>query len=151
MDLKRYEKINGREALRRLADGEKVYGAHTNEWWQMQIDGSVTYESKTMVRTADISLTNFGKAVCLFVKKPFDVRQEMRDRPNEWVAKYNVETEEGDIWYYIGFDTDGFCALRMKKRNKHGMKEPVKWNGGNVVYATPEDLDACIPIDEVSE
>ncbi len=39
----------------------------------------------------------------------------------------------------------------MKKRNKYGMKEPVKWNGGNVVFAIDDEFRRLHPIDEVTK
>ena len=149
MNLDRYEKIDGREAFRQMLDGKEVLDC-TGIPYKLEND-KLCYSPKVR----DFIMSGFTLHDVLirdwYVPKPFDVRQAMLDRPNEWVGKYSVQDEEKTIWYYVGFDSKNFCALRMKKRNKYGMKEPVKWNGGNVVFAIDDDLDACIPIEDVPE
>ena len=43
MNLDKYEKIDGREALRRLADGETVYGRNLAEW-TFKDNGEVVFD-----------------------------------------------------------------------------------------------------------
>ncbi|QPI66411.1 hypothetical protein IR194_07920 [Exiguobacterium sp. PBE] len=149
MNLDKYEKIDGREALKRLLAGEIVLDGLADEHF---LDGTKLARIR---KSGAYEIANDGLRGILerdwYIPKPFDVRQAMLDRPNEWVGKYSVQDEEKTIWYYVGFDSKNFCSLRMKKRNKYGMKEPVKWNGGNVVFAIDDDLDVCIPIEDVPE
>lgn len=144
MNLDRYEKIDGREALRRLADGEYVFMELINETVKLKLteDGLrcdiAGYEDQVTYWTFNQVYTSGG----LYIPKPFNVRQAMLDRPNEWVGA--VDTADG-VWRKIGFDTKYFVPVQA----------PFDVVGDPVFFqferATKAALDACIPIEDVPE
>jgi hypothetical protein len=117
MNLDRYEKIDGREALKRLADGEYVFMELINETVKLKLseDGLqwdvAGCENQVTYWTFNQIYTSKG----LYVPKPFDVRQAMLDRPNEWVGAY--QDEEGRRWKF-GFETESFQAVAIPLNKK---------------------------------
>lgn len=76
-----------------------------------------------------------------YIPKPFDVRQAMLDRPNEWVGAY--KNFEGK-WFKVGFDTASMNAV----------VEQIEWDGNPFWQhgrARPSVLNECIPIEDVPE
>ena len=143
MNLDRYEKIDGREALRRLADGETVYGRDSAEWAINEND-EVIYKSIFGTCVSGTNLNDFVRHKHLFVKKPFDVRQAMLDRPNEWVGAF--EDRKGE-WHKVGFDTESFMAIETS----YDSTVKCEFYAYNVRQATEEEMYACIPIEDVPE
>ena len=143
MNLDKYEKIDGREGLRRLADGETVYGRDSAEW-TINENGEVIYQSKFGTCVSGSYLNDFVQHKHLYVKKPFDVRREMLDRPNEWVGAYEQQDER---WMKVGFD-----VKRMRPvRTFMNCEAKVNLHDGRVFVIELEDLNLCIPIEDVPE
>ena len=148
IDLTRFEEISGREALRRLADGLSVFekdGAEFSFDFETNETVWVRKDGKKFVGNGNaypITLEAVAGAPW-YIKKPFDVRQAMRDKPDEWVAAF--KTSEND-WVKVGFDTSEFTVVGLELSND----APVNATHDYFkvcVYGT--DLDACIPLDEV--
>lgn len=102
MDLNKFEKIEGREALRRLLDGENIYVdestfVHLPIYNDLQRVDIVNGKPKS--EDDWISITEFVEHEW-FIKKPFDVRQAMRDKPDEWVGAFKHQ----GLWHKIGFN-----------------------------------------------
>ena len=144
MDEKRFENITGREALRRLALGEVIYGGSEffGITFNLDEDGTLIYKDKAGRVASMIDMFVFVKSKCLYIKKPFDVRKTMFDRPNEWVAAYN---DERGKWIQVGFD-----AVNMRPTKAYyGYTGEVKGANGDLL--TGYELETCIPIEDVPE
>lgn len=140
MNLDRYEKIDGREALKRLVNGETVFNWRGDSY---QIEGGLVIEKtgKGNEFCANLTLNGVIGADGWYIPKPFDVRQAMLDRPYEWVAAY--PNHEGK-WFKIGFVSASMSAV----------VEELEWEGPPFwqhVRARPHLLDNCIPIEDVPE
>lgn len=139
MDMSKFEKIDGRDALRRLLDGEAVLDGSND---RHRLDGTTL----VLVRKSGVyEIVNDGLRrileMCWYVPKPFDVRQAMRDSPNEWVGKF----KDGSEWWAVGFDQNHFNVI-AKRINDH---LPVDTTLTGITFPGPEYLDACIDINEV--
>lgn len=144
MDMTRYEKITGREALKRLADGEKVI-RETGSSYFVCSEGRFVCDNVVLggPRVTDLTLDEILNECDWYIKKPFDVRQAMRDKPDEWVAAF--KTSEND-WVKVGFDTSEFTVVGLELSNDAPLNAAHDYFKV-CVYGT--DLDACIPLDEV--
>ncbi|MDA5561992.1 hypothetical protein PJK55_14730 [Exiguobacterium sp. MMG028] len=142
MNLDKFEKIDGREALRRFADGEVVYGRDSGSWTLNEND-KVIYHSKFGTSTAGVTLNDFIKNKNLYVKKPFDVRQAMLDRPNEWVGAF----KQGEYWFKVGFDRTEYCAVLTALT--YDVKVDVSLDKVHTVCS--DRFEKCIPIEDVPE
>ena len=138
MNLDRYEKIDGREALQRLVDGEEIF---TGKGSKMRLD----FENHQMVNGYGGVVSFYPLHAVLsgnwYVPKPFDVRQAMLDRPNEWVAAYKAGAGK---WFKIGFNTD---AMKAVIEEIECDRKPF-WEYESV---RPGILRDCIPIEDVPE
>ena len=141
MNLDRYEKIDGREALRKIADKVMIYD---HEGFGYFYDSNGIFYRR---HNEEHKLDRFPIAletVCnqdWYIPKPFDVRQAMLDRPYEWVGAY--PNHEGK-WFKIGFVSASMSAV----------VEELEWEGPPFwqhVRARPHLLDNCIPIEDVPE
>lgn len=142
MNLDRYEKIDGREALKKLADGETVYGRDSAEWAINEND-EVIYKSIFGTCVSGTNLNDFVRHKHLFVKKPFDVRQAMLDRPNEWVGAF----KQGEYWFKVGFDRTEYCAVLTALT--YDVKVDVSLDKVHTVCS--DRFEKCIPIEDVPE
>ena len=144
MNQAKFEKIEGREALKRLVDGENIYVDEStffhlptyNELLKVDV-----VNGKPTSKEDWVSITEFVEHEW-FVKKPFDVRQALFDYPNEWVAAYN---DERGKWIQVGFDTVSMRPIKAY----YGYSGLVK--GATAQQATSFELDACIAIEDVPE
>lgn len=139
MNQAKFEKIDGREALKRLADGETILDGSNRRYLLNWMNLVVRRESGAYETVNDGLKQILEKT--WYVPKPFDVRQAMRDRPNEWVGAFEAK---GD-WYKVGFDESGFVALYCN----HGLHRELRYTERNVYMVTKAQLDACIPIEDV--
>jgi len=131
MDLSKFEKISGREALRRLADGEKVY---TDEHEFIEPN----HHERCEIRWFFMGEGEF------YIPKPFDVRQAMRDRPNEWVGAFKPAVGS---WMKVGFNELCF-TVEVRPLIEDGNYLPS--HGSNGGYgATESQLNKCVPIEDV--
>lgn len=143
MDSKRFEKIESKEqALILLAKGEKLYDHNRNEfYYDVKKECVIRHDYCGSPQKTNITINNFLDKL-FYLKKPFDVRQAMRENPGEWVGTF---TDEKFNAYKVGLDSKCFWAV----------KAPVVWNGDcniefSVVQLTSADeLDLCKSIDEV--
>ena len=148
IDLTRFEEISGREALRRLADGLSVFekdGAEFSFDFETNETVWVRKDGKKFVGNGNaypITLEAVAGSPW-YIKKPFDVRQAMRDKPDEWVGKFR--NGEG-VWYKTGFDSDAMQAVEAN----YIFNGPPKYAPSSGVTSLRFNaLDACIPLDEV--
>lgn len=148
MDLKRYEKIDGREALERLANGLEIYGFSGLKY---QVDFLISdYKlwsgEKECGNGEDtptpLTLTEILKETW-YVKKPFDVRAEMLARPDEWVGAFR---DSKNVWHKIGLDSKYMVAVETRF-------EEIKpnWNDDRCDMATLGELKKCIPFEDIPE
>lgn len=140
IDHNRLEAISGRDAMRRLANGEDLFTAAGNRYYLKDDSFKVwlqTPQSSGPVSLDVSTLLEDG----WYILKPFDVRQAMLDRPNEWVGKF----ESGSEWWAVGFDTKHFNVI-AKPIELH---VPVDTDRSGMTFPRVEDLDACIPIEDV--
>lgn len=160
MNLDRYEKIDGREALKRLVDGENIYVDEStffhlptyNELLKVEI-----INGKPTSKEDWVSITEFFEHEW-FVKKPFDVRQAMIERPNKWVGAYKGPY---GTWYKVGFDgmymTAIFTELEHKIEATHDTDgvRPIFFDYSRYLSGrddrTLSVLGSCIPIEDVPE
>ena len=135
----KYEKINGREALKRLLDGENVYSCE-GERYRLDPSGNLYYIPNP-THHENLSFINIREVLSVnwYIPKPFDVRQSMRERPNEWVAAYKSGTGK---WFKIGFNTD---AMKAVIEEIECDRKPF-WKYDSV---RPGILQDCIPIEDV--
>ena len=138
MDMTRYEKITGVDVVNHLLSGKHIFNSRGLEYhceegmlWSCG-DGLCG-----TVRTPFNELTSRD----WYIKKPFDVRQAMRDKPDEWVGAYEMNS----FWYKVGFDTKNFMAVDTRVFTD----VPTSFALGEVDQALSSELDACIPLDEV--
>lgn len=143
IDLEKFEKLKGREGLRRLAEGKRVFSKSGIEYTTHPY-GYLLYWAGGSEEWVSSSL-GFNELVesGLYTLKPFDVRKAMRDKPDEWVGVY--QENDGSL-YKVGFDTNRFLAVETEL----GSKASVVYDFPNVRGTYPEDLERCIPIEDVS-
>lgn len=114
MDLSKFEKIDG-GLPEALAYMKKSKLAYTEDGYKYTVDAS----NKLFIFDK-----NHGLVLCVerynnlvqktwLKKKPFDVRQAMRDKPDEWVGVFQ---ENGDC-YKIGFDNESYQAVHTLLSN----------------------------------
>lgn len=144
MDMTRYEKVDGFTALSKLAGNERIYNGD-GSYFFLDSEGLQAYDV-----FMDITLKSEYKVNTLishdwYIKKPFDVRQAMRDKPDEWVGA--VYKSDRDRWYKVGFDTNYFVAIEAK----YDYDGPFELMSIGVERALRETLNDCIPLDEVPE
>lgn len=142
MDETKYEKIEGGflEALTLMKKGETVYDHHFQEYVLSEFNRLLFVDPKGVFRQ---TLGRFNELSCRswYIKKPFDVRQAMRDKPDEWVAAY--KNFEGK-WFKIGFDSESMNAV----------VEQLEWDGAPFWQhqrARPSLFKESIPIEDVPE
>ncbi len=142
MDLKRYEKIDGKQALIKLLEGEKVYSVTGDHWFKQ--DGTILCNLHGKVYNSTISVNHFVEVEnTWYVKKPFDVRAEMLARPNEWVGAYKYKNQ----WMMVGL-FKGDMRAREWEYTKNYEKEEFVYQYGCPGY---KSLNDCIPIEDVPE
>lgn len=148
MNLDRYEKIDGREALKRLADGEIIYDSYGTRYEVVHRpvfdEVGLYYTSKdggNGKSRIEVSVVLSNK---WYIPKPFDVRQAMIERPNEWVGAF--EDRKGE-WHKVGFDTESFMAIETS----YDSTVKCEFYAYNVRQATEKEMYACIPIEDVPE
>lgn len=141
MDLTKYEKIDGREALDRMEKGEEVYDRSGIRF--RKIFGEIRYTALDGgFRATNMSMNHFLFDEDWYIPKPFDVRQAMRDKPDKWVGKYEMNS----FWYKVGFDTKNFMAVDTRLLND----VPTSFDLGEVDHVLSAELDACIPLEDLS-
>lgn len=142
IDLSKFEKIDGREALDRMEKGEEVCDRSGIKF--RKIFGEIRYTALDGgFRATNMSMNHFLFDEDWYIPKPFDVRQAMRDKPDEWVGVF----ERGGRIYKVGFDSHYFRTIetRFHKDIK------VDFNDTECSYVEPAVLDRCIPIEDVSD
>lgn len=144
MNLDRYEKIDGREALRRLADGETIYDSYGTRY---EIVHKPVFDEVGLYYTTkdggnaksriEVSVVLSNK---WYIPKPFDVRQAMLDRPNEWVGAY----EFSGSWFKVGFDSNHMVAIETGFKNDVS----VMYHNEFADHVEAILLNTCIPIED---
>lgn len=147
MNLDKYEKIDGGfvEAITLMRQGKKVAASNKREY-VIRGNEKIYYLNRKLPIESVNSYNDFVN-LTWYIPKPFDVRQAMLDRPNEWVGV--VEDSTG-CWYKVGFDTENFVPVGAPIEFDGVPKFP-KFHGSECERATKGMLDACIPIEDVPE
>lgn len=142
MDETKYEKIDGGfiEAITLMRQGKIVTDYHGVDYL-IRADEKL-YFLNNGVQT--ISRADYNGLVVAnwYIKKPFDVRQAMRDKPNEWVG---AVIKSDSKLYKVGFDTDYFLPVQAPF-NDTGDPMFIRYD-----RATKASLDNCIAIEDVPE
>lgn len=141
MNLDKYEKIDGREALKLLLDGKTVLNSF-NETHLLDGDRLVFIRKSGAYETVNDGLKQILETTW-YVPKPFDVRQAMIDRPNEWVGAF----EFNGSWYKVGFDSNYMVAVETGFKNN----VPVMYHNEFNDNVEAILLNTCIPIEDVPE
>lgn len=143
IDLKRYKAIDVEQAAILLIHGHKIFNSSGNSYHIDKHTKVVWMTAGNLMGDTNLSVQELLTGEW-FAKKPFDVRQAMLDRPNEWVGAF--EDRKGE-WHKVGFDTESFMAIET------GYDSTVKceFYAYNVRQATEEEMYACIPIEDVPE
>ena len=141
MNLDRYEKIDGREALKLLLDGKTVLNSF-NETHLLDGARLVFIRKSGAYETVNDGLKQILETTW-YIPKPFDVRQAMLERPNEWVAAFEV----AENWYKIGFDTT-FMQMACASISS---EISVDLSEDRVFEVQLSNLINCIPIEDVPE
>ena len=143
VDLSKFEKIDGREALRRLLDGKTIYNRFGGKYL---LDGTIFVFIR---KSGAYETTNDGLRMILeedwYIPKPFDVRKTLVKNPNKWVAAYLGQ--ECPHWFKVGFDiqTMSVCTLPLKENGDVGSKY-VDYPDD---ISLEEILDLCIDLNDV--
>ena len=145
MNLDRYEKIDGWHALERLKNNERVTREVDGMFFEFERTADSVFETITGEKDFDISdivLNEFLESNW-YIPKPFDVRQEMFDRPNEWVGAF----KQGEYWFKVGFDRTEYCAVLTALT--YDVKVDVSLDKVHTVCS--DRFEKCIPIEDVPE
>ncbi|WP_277640072.1 hypothetical protein [Bacteroides graminisolvens] len=144
MDEKRFKYIETKEeVLILLGKGERLFTHDMTEFYYDKKKEAVMrcdYCSRPVMTSMPINDLLYRG---LYIKKPFDVREAMRERPNEWVGKFK---DNVGLWYKVGFDSSQFRAIKVGLKSNLDVVHRQRY-GTELAYAY--DLDSCIPIDEV--
>lgn len=151
MDKTKFDKIEGREALRRLLDGENIY-VDENTFVHLPIYNDLQrvdiVNGKPMSEDDWISITEFVEHEW-FIKKPFDVRSALVNNPNKWVAVYLGQ--ECPHWFKVGFDLQAMSVVKTH----YSFDVEIDDKSGKVNYLDDieleEILDLCIDIEDVPQ
>lgn len=143
MNLAIHQKISGLEAIKIWTNGGFVYDAHGAKYAIDKEDGFLWYTSPFYRCGYDRTFNEIIKNDW-YIPKPFDVRQAMLDRPNEWVAAFNL----GGVWMKLGFDEEQMMAVEgpFDYEGKANMSESASVGPNWRIH-----LDKCIPIEDVPE
>ncbi|WP_270813982.1 hypothetical protein [Exiguobacterium sp. CinTr1] len=141
MDLTKHKKISGIEAIKLILDSGEVFDAHGAKYYIDQEHKTLWYASPfyrtELDRTFNHVLSNEW-----YVPKPFDVRQAMRENPDEWVGKFR---DDIGAWYKVGFDSKQFRAISVGLKSNLSVAHRQGY-GTELVY--DYDLDRCVPLHE---
>lgn len=142
MNEKRFKRIETKEeVLILLGQGEHIFDNTMTEFYYDKDNEAVMRCDERHVPILALLPINTFLEGSLYIKKPFDVREAMRERPGEWVGKY----EDGGTWWAVGFDERHFNVI-AKPKDKF---LPVDTSLTGITFPKPEDLDKCIPINEL--
>lgn len=143
LESTKFDEITFCQAVERLKAGETVFADNAFEY-KLEGGSVLSRDSRALLRFSATCLM-FSNAITSkwFIKKPFDVRQAMRDKPDEWVGAFFDEDSES--WRKVGFDFKNFKAVEVCIKDDV-VTDFYKYG---VSGALREELDACIPLDEV--
>ncbi|VXB52226.1 conserved hypothetical protein [Exiguobacterium sp. 8H] len=153
MDMSKFEKIDGEKALILLAEGQKIFTAKGEACYIDKQTKNVMMNWGVYTEGVDVSLEDVFR-IQWYIPKPFDVRQAMRERPNEWVgAYYDDELEQIEQpWLKVGFDPERVMVVKAHHTFR-GKPSRVISPADQLHHYTPspKDLNKCIPIEDVPE
>lgn len=139
LDSTLYQPIDGREALRRIADGLEFFNARGTRYF-FDENGIFSEQKK------DEPYADFGKlpvSVVLgrtwYIKRPFVIREQLLKCPDKYVGKFK---KHGD-WHAVKFDSE---TMRVVKAGI--LTDTVNALATTVAtYNVGEgDLDHCVPL-----
>lgn len=142
MNEKRFKRIETKEeVLILLGQGEHIFDNNMTEFYYDKDNEAVMRCDERHVPILTSLPINTFLEGNLYVKKPFDVREAMRECPGVWIGKY----EDGDDWWEVGFDERHFNVIAKRLDRQL----PVDTSLTGITFPKPEDLDKCIPINEL--
>ncbi|QBL97901.1 hypothetical protein EauM23_00008 [Exiguobacterium phage vB_EauM-23] len=141
LDMKRHKAIDVEQAAILLIHGHKIFNSSGNSYHIDKDTKIVWMTAGELMGDTHLSIQELLTGEW-YAKKPFDVRQEMFERPNEWVAAYN---DERGKWIQVGFDSVSMRPIKAY----HGYTGLVE--GAKAQQATSFELDNCLPIEDVPE
>lgn len=146
MDLKRYERITGREALGKLLEGQRVFFKEQGEVQHYEISDNQLLVTTSPSGYSYATVQIFLKEVDTnwYVKKPFDVRAEMLARPNEWVGAFKGDDGK---WHKVALNTKYMKGIETP----FSLTEKVDYEQASVGPLTYEEVEKCIPIEDVPQ
>lgn len=142
LDPALYEPIDGREALRRIAEGLEFFNARGTRYF-FDENGIFSEQKK------DEPYADFGKLPVSFVldrtwyiKRPFVIREQLLKCPDKYVGKFK---KHGD-WHAVKFDSE-----TMRVVNAIILTDTVNALATTVTpyNMLQDDLDKCIPLNYV--
>lgn len=153
MNLDRYEKLDGFDhALRLMREGKTVAALALDpdknqclQDYKFDKEGVLIVYYAGKFNHSKLSFNRLNDRTW-YIKKPFDVRQAMLDRPNEWVGAFLRNDGE---WMLIGFDTQVFEATSTPFANLKLDVKPQDDYACQMLSAIY--IDKCIPIEDVPE
>lgn len=148
MDLKRYEQVAGREALKQMLDGEHAYfislsGGVTSFFFDNNDQLKGETEAGEIFKP-EVTVTEIIERYNWYVKKPFDVRAEMLARPNEWVGAFKGDDGK---WHKVALNTKYMKGIETP----FSLTEKVDYEQASVGPLTYEEVEKCIPIEDVPQ
>ena len=142
MDVRRMEKISGLEALKKIGEEVTIYDAEGLGYFYDP--NGIFYRrhnKKFKTDNVDMLIAEIASKEW-YVRKPFDIREEMLARPYEWVGAY--KTEKG-TWFRVGFDMKSMVAVKTNLPYLH----VADIGDVGITSMTESDFDKCIPIEDV--
>lgn len=142
LDSKRYKSIDVEQAAILLIHGHKIFNSSGNSYHIDKHTKVVWMTAGDLMGDTKLSVQELLTGEW-FVKKPFDVRQAMLDRPNEWVGAF----KHGERWFKVGFDRTEYCAVLTALTND----VEVDVSLSKVHTVCSDTFEKCIPIEDVPE
>ena len=143
LDPTLYEPIDGREVLRRIADGLEFFSARETRYFFDE--NGIFSEQKVGKPYADFGQLPVSVVLggTWYIRRAFNVREQLVRRPNEWVGKF----KRHGGWYVVRFDTESMRVVRARLSSDTAVgigTYPKRY--GDV---RAEDLNDCIPLNYV--
>ena len=140
IDSSKHQVFKGSEVVSYLLAGERIYDEDGVEYYY---NGLLWMCEHGISKTTK---TTFNELVSRrwYKKKPFDVRQAMRNKPDEWVGAF--KNPDG-YWLKVGFSTKRYVVLMASIH--YSLTVGFAARETENYTPTSDELDRCIPIKDV--
>lgn len=152
MDEAKYELIEGGflEALKIMDEDDEVVYDQYGRAYNTDNSNVLLYKDFADEWTESNLRFNLLSSKKWYKKKPFDVRQAMWDRPDEWVGKfYDDEFERTAV--KVGFDSERMTVVKAWLGFDGDVSRVIVYDNIHNYMPSPKELDRCIPIEDVPE